>query len=90
MVISEAQAWQIVEEFARDLAVALGEGLLSVVVIGGLGAGTYRPGISDVDTVVVVTPNALAAADPLVEQLRQEYRARYWVPKELGAPSESS
>jgi len=40
MAISEAQAWQIVEEFARDLAAALGDQLLSVVVIGGLGAGT--------------------------------------------------
>ena len=51
MAIREAQAWQIVEEFARDLAAALGDQLLSVVVIGGLSAGTYRPGVSDVDTV---------------------------------------
>jgi len=85
MAISEAQAWQIVEEFARDLAATLGDQLLSVVVIGGLGAGTYRPGISDVDTVVIVTADALPAAGPLVERLREEYRARYQVPKEFGA-----
>jgi hypothetical protein len=85
MAISEAQAWQIVEEFARDLAATLGDQLLSVVVIGGLGAGTYRPGISDVDTVVIVTADAQPAAAPLVERLREKYRARYQVPKEFGA-----
>jgi len=85
MAISEAQAWRIVEEFARDLAATLGGDLLSVVVIGGLGAGTYRPGVSDVDTVVIVTADALPTAGPLVERLREEYRARYQAPKEFGA-----
>jgi len=85
MTIAVPRAWQIVEEFARDLAAALGDQLLSVVVIGGLGAGTYRPGISDVDTVVIVTADAQPAAAPLVERLREEYRARYQVPKEFGA-----
>ena len=85
MAISEALAWEIVEEFARDLAAALGYQLLSAVVIGGLGAGTYRPGISDIDTVVIVTPNALLAAEPPVARLREEYRARYQVPREFGA-----
>jgi predicted nucleotidyltransferase len=85
MTISEARAWQIVKEFACELAAELGEGLLSVIVIGGLSGGYYRPGVSDIDTVVVVTADARPAAEPLVERLREEYRVRYQVPKEFGA-----
>ena len=85
MSISEAQAWQIVEEFARKLADELDEGLLSVIVIGGLSGGYYRPGVSDIDTVVVIAPDSRPFAEPLVERLREEYRVRCQVPKEFGA-----
>ena len=74
MTISETQAWQIVEEFIRDLTVELGKGLLSVAVIGSLSGGYYRPGVSDIDTVVIVAADARPAAEPLVERLREEYR----------------
>lgn len=85
MTISEAQAWKIVAEFAHDLAAELGEGLLSVLVVGGLSGGNYRPGVSDIDTVIIVTTGTRAAAEPLVERLREAYRVRYGVPKEFGA-----
>lgn len=72
-------------EFAAEVAVALGDGLLSLVVIGCLSAGYYRPGVSDIDTVVVVGADARPAGEALVERLCEEYRVRYHVPKEFGA-----
>lgn len=85
MTLSEAQAWQVGEAFARDLAAELGAGLHSVIVIGSLSGGYYRPGVSDIDAVVVVTADAQPVAASLVERLREEYRVRYQVPKEFGA-----
>lgn len=85
MTISEEQAWAITNEFTAKVAAALGDDLLSVVVIGSLSGGYYRPGVSDIDTVVVVTADARPAAEPLVERVREEYRVRYQVPKEFGA-----
>ena len=77
MTIGEEQAWAIADEFAAEVAVALGDNLLSLVVIGSLSAGYYRSGVSDIDTVVVVSADARPAAEPLVERLREEYRVRY-------------
>lgn len=85
MVINKIQAWQIIEEFAYDLAAELDEKLLSVIVIGSLSGGYYRPGVSDIDIIVVVADNARSATEPRVERLREEYRIRYQVPKEFGA-----
>jgi hypothetical protein len=78
MTIGETQAWQIVETFARDLAAELGAGLLSVIVIGSLSGGYCRPGVSDIDA-VVVTADVQPVAASLVERLREECRVRYKV-----------
>ena len=82
-VISEAKALDIVWEFLSEL-LSLSSDVLSLYVIGSLGGGYYRPGQSDIDTVVIVRDSA-AVTQLDVENLADKYQEKYSVPKGFGA-----
>lgn len=84
MPISEDLAWTIAREFADAVAMALGEHLRAVVVIGSLGGRTYRPGTSDIDTVVVVDDGSDASDEAAVEEIRKRTQSVHAVPKDFG------
>ena len=52
-VITEAKAMEIVNEFLDEIRHE-DNGVLALYLIGSLGGGYYRPGQSDIDTVIVV------------------------------------
>ncbi|HLN61644.1 MAG TPA: hypothetical protein VK464_08845 [Symbiobacteriaceae bacterium] len=84
-MISADQAWQIAERFAREAAGLLGPDLLAVYVVGSLAGGGYRPGRSDIDTILIVTDDCPAVVKATVRDLRKRYRDAYAIPKDVGA-----
>lgn len=81
--ISEAQALEIVQEFLVDI-LSDSEDVLSLYVIGSLGGGYYRPGQSDIDTIVIVRDNAVVTQE-IIDQIAEDYQQKYHVPKGFGA-----
>ena len=82
-VISEIKALDIVQEFLSELLSISGD-VLALYVIGSLGGGYYRPGQSDIDTVVIVRDSA-ALTQLAVDGLAEKYQEKYNVPKGFGA-----
>ena len=81
-VISEAEAMEIVRKFLRELR-RRGD-LLALYVIGSLGGGYYRPGQSDIDTVIVVRDDAMITQER-VNKIANKYWKRYKIPKGFGS-----
>ena len=80
-------ALEIAAKFA-DEAVALFPGeILAVFAIGSLGSDYYRPGQSDIDTVVIVdcARESIEAYDAAIGALAERYWREYEVPKGFGA-----
>ena len=71
-VISEIKALDIVQEFLSELLSISGD-VLALYVIGSLGGGYYRPGQSDIDTVVIVRDSA-ALTQLAVDGLAEKYQ----------------
>lgn len=56
-IIAEAMAIEIVKEFLDEIR-REDDGVLALYLICSLGGGYYRPGQSDIDTVIIVSDNA--------------------------------
>lgn len=84
-MIGRSQAWNIARRFARDVGTRWGADVIAVLVIGSLASGTYRPGRSDIDTVVVLRSDAGTLVDEGLRALREHYRSIYSIPKGFGA-----
>ena len=77
MIIHKDQAWAIARTFAEDAANLLRQGLLAVYVIGSLAGGNYRPGRSDIDTLLIVSSGSTTSDQNAVEDLRRRVRAAH-------------
>ena len=85
MIIHKDQAWAIARTFAEDAANLLRQGLLAVYVIGSLAGGNYRPGRSDIDTLLIVSSGSTTSDQNAVEDLRRRVRAAHGGLKDFGA-----
>ena len=74
-VISEDQAWEISNSFAAESREVLGTHLVAVVAVGSLPVGSYIPGRSDIDLVVVARDSCPVG---LLSEIRKMAK-RYWV-----------
>lgn len=82
--ITQEQALSIVAEFKNDLLTQDCDHLLAIYLIGSLGGGYYRPGQSDIDTILIVKDNAVLTQET-AEEIAAIYQERYHVPKGFGA-----
>ena len=57
--------------FAQEAANLLGQRLLAVYVIGSLAGGSYRPGQSDIDTLLILSSDCAASAEDVIDALRK-------------------
>lgn len=83
-IITREQALEIVNEFKNELLTHDPNGLLALYLIGSLGGGYYRPGQSDIDTILIVKENAVLTQEK-AEEIAAVYQERYHVPKGFGA-----
>lgn len=86
-MLSPDEALCVAKEFAAELDKALPGKILAVYAVGSLGGGYYRPGQSDIDTVVVTNVSRGERLDikPQVNTIAARYGAQYRVPKGFGA-----
>ncbi|MDR1329162.1 MAG: nucleotidyltransferase domain-containing protein [Oscillospiraceae bacterium] len=82
--ISEARALEIVGEFLEEIRAVDDDGIIALYVIGSLGGGYYRPGQSDIDTVIIVRDNA-RITEPQCDEIADRYREKYAIPKGFGS-----
>ena len=82
-MISEAKAMDIVQEFLAEIR-RKENGILALYVIGSLGGGYYRPGRSDIDTIIIVSDSA-AMTQKRMDKIAEKYRKKYDVPKGFGS-----
>jgi hypothetical protein len=73
IAITQAEAWALAGHFADEVATAVGPDLLGVVVVGSLALGTYLPGRSDIDTIVVVRDTCPPAVLDAIAELADRY-----------------
>jgi len=87
MAISYDEAICIAKTFAQELAEQFRNKIVAVFVIGSLGSDYYRPGQSDIDTVVITNCNRRGAArlEKKIEPIQNRYWKEYNVPKGFGA-----
>ncbi|MDR1465368.1 MAG: nucleotidyltransferase domain-containing protein [Oscillospiraceae bacterium] len=83
-VITETRAMEIVEEFLTELRRGGAEDILALYVIGSLGGGYYRPGQSDIDTVILVR-NGAGLTQARADEIAARYQKAYRVPKGFGS-----
>jgi RimJ/RimL family protein N-acetyltransferase len=82
--ISEARALEIVGEFLEEIRAVDDAGIIALYVIGSLGGGYYRPGQSDIDTVIIVRDDAVIT-EPQCDEIADRYREKYAIPKGFGS-----
>lgn len=83
-IITQEQAFSIVREFKDELLTHDPNALLAIYLIGSLGGGYYRPGQSDIDTILIVKDDAILTQEK-AEEIAAVYQERYRVPKGFGA-----
>ena len=81
--ISEKRALEIVDEFARDI-LREESGIIAIYLIGSLGGGYYRPGQSDIDTVIIVRDDAKISQERM-DEIANHYYEEYHIPKGFGS-----
>lgn len=86
-IISYEKAIAIAVEFAKEVSALFPEKIEAVFVIGSLGSDYYRPGQSDIDTVVITdfSRQEIVEVTEKIEEIAQNYFKRYHVPKGFGA-----
>jgi hypothetical protein len=84
-IISEQSAWKIAREFASELRSLLSDQLQGVAVIGSLGGGYYRPGVSDIDTLIVLSDGPDRDERKTIKTVKDQFLSDYQIPKGLGA-----
>lgn len=82
--ISEEKAYRIIQEFLYEIRAIDDHGILALYVIGSLGGGYYRPGRSDIDTIIIVRDNAVIT-QPQTDDIAEKYHKKYDVPKGFGS-----
>ena len=87
MAISYDEAIEIAQRFAEELKGKYKDKILAVLAIGSLGSDYYRPGQSDIDTVVITAynRNELSAIEAEIEAIADRYWKEYDIPKGFGA-----
>lgn len=83
-IITKDQALKIVGEFKDELLTHAPDGLLALYLIGSLGGDYYRPGQSDIDTILIIKDNSVLTQEK-AEEIAAAYQERYRVPKGFGA-----
>ncbi|MBQ4089182.1 MAG: nucleotidyltransferase domain-containing protein [Clostridia bacterium] len=84
--ITLESAIEISKSFAEEIA-AMYPDLMAVYAIGSIGGGYYRPGQSDIDTVVIMRCSRPQATERVaeVEAVADRYWKQYNIPKGFGA-----
>ena len=83
--ISEAQAWEIAREFATEATSQdVNRYILGIFMIGSLAAKQYRPGWSDIDTVIVARNSISDEFRASLKEMRASYQSQYGIPKGFG------
>lgn len=87
IVISYDEAIKIAQEFSVEVAGRFPEKVVAVFAIGSLGSDYYRPGQSDIDTVVITNcrRHNLTKIEQEIASIRDRYGRDYHVPKGFGA-----
>ena len=86
-MIKYEQAIIIVKEFAEEVQNVLKDNFLAVFAIGSLGSDYYRPGQSDIDTIIITSHKRenLKIYRKEIRKLADSYQEKFDVPKGLGA-----
>ena len=82
-VISEGRALEIVHEFLNEILNDYND-ILALYIIGSLDGGYYRPGQSDIDTLIIVNNEATVTQEQM-DEVAEKYELKYSVPKGFGA-----
>jgi len=82
-VISEAKAIEIVNDFLDEIR-REDSGILALYLIGSLGGGYYRPGQSDIDTVIIIRDDAVIT-QARMDEIAKRYWKAYEIPKGFGS-----
>ena len=82
-IITEAKAMEIVREFSAEICHKT-SGIIAIYIIGSLGGGYYRPGQSDIDTIIIAGDDA-AITQKQTDEIANKYHEKYSVPKGFGA-----
>ena len=82
-IITETKAMEIVREFLDEIC-REEKDILALYVIGSLGGGYYRPGQSDIDTVIIVGDDA-AITQERMDAIAKKYWHSYEIPKGFGS-----
>ena len=83
-MITKERAYEIVGEFKDELLTVMPDDLLAIYLIGSLGGGYYRPGQSDIDTVIIVRDQANITQEQM-DEIAETYQKKYDVPKGFGS-----
>lgn len=86
-MITYEQAILITKSFANDVRDLIKDKLLAVFAIGSLGSDYYRPGQSDIDTIIItrLKREELKIYRKDIRKLADAYQEKYNVPKGFGA-----
>lgn len=86
-MITYEQAIKIAKEFAEEVQNMLKDNLLAVFAIGSLGSDYYRPGQSDIDTIIITNHKRedLKIYRKEIRKLADSYQEKFDVPKGFGA-----
>ncbi len=79
-MITYEQALRITNKFAKEVKELLNDKLLAVFSIGSLGSDYYRPGQSDIDTVIItdLTREELKLYKKDIRSLEDNYQKRHY------------
>jgi predicted nucleotidyltransferase len=83
-VISEKRALKIAHEFIDEITKINKDDFLAVYLIGSLGGGYYRPGQSDIDTLILVKDESVVIQMQLNE-IAEKFHQKYKIPKGFGS-----
>lgn len=86
-MISYEKAIDITKQFANIVRGLLKDKLLAVFAIGSLGSDYYRPGQSDIDTIIITSHKRedLKIYRKEIRKLADSYQEKFDVPKGFGA-----
>lgn len=86
-MITYEQAISIAKQFSNKVGDFLKDKLLAVFAIGSLGSDYYRPGQSDIDTIIITSlkREELKLYRKDIRELADSYQEKYNVPKGFGA-----
>lgn len=86
-MISYEKAIDITKQFANIVRDLLKDKLLAVFAIGSLGSDYYRPGQSDIDTIIITSlkREELKIYRKDIRKIADNYQEKYNVPKGFGA-----